>query len=241
MTTASKPPLKAPRIEWPTAAALTAVLAALVAVWVVASPEQRATMLTGVGAIGSVALAVMRAMLSAQDAAPPPVAPPLRSPNGLDKHDPLSRDSDRGALRVGALVLACLVCLPALGCGASALRTHATIATIAAGTLASTAPLVAPACDAALAGCDGAAACIDSTAERCRVAAVAAEGALVATRGYIDAIDIASLADEGLVLPALLSLASALAARWAEVVAALAGVGVMLPPLDIGALLGGAS
>jgi len=127
------------------------------------------------------------------------------------------------------------------GCGASALRTHATIATIAAGTLASTAPLVAPACDAALAGCDGGAACIDSTAERCRVAAVAAEGALVATRGYIDAIDVASLADEGLVLPALLSLASALAARWAEVVAALAGVGVTLPALDLGALLGGAS
>jgi hypothetical protein len=127
------------------------------------------------------------------------------------------------------------------GCGGSALRTHATIATIAAGTLASTAPLVAPACDAALSGCDGAAACIDSTAERCRVAAVAAEGALVATRGYIDAIDVASLADEGLVLPALLSLASALAARWAEVVAALAGVGVALPPLDLGALLGGAS
>lgn len=239
MTTASKPP-RAPRIEWPTAAALTAVLAALVAVWVVASPEQRATMLTGVGAIGSVGLAVMRAMLSAQNAAPPPVAPPPRSPNGIDKHDPLSRDSDRGALRVGAMLLA-LVCLPALGCGASALRTHATIATIAAGTLASTAPLVAPACDAALAGCDGAAACIDSTAERCRVAAVAAEGALVATRGYIDAIDVASLADEGLVLPALLSLASALAARWAEVVAALAGVGVTLPALDLGALLGGAS
>ncbi len=239
MTTAKKKkPPRAPRIEWPTAAALTAVLAALVAVWALASPEQRATMLTGVGAIGSVGLAVMRAMLSAQDAAPPPVAPP-RSPNGIDKHNPLSRDSDRGALRVGALVLACLVCLPALGCGASALRTHATIATIAAGTLASTAPLVAPACDAALAGCDGAAVCIDSTVERCRVATVAAEGALVATRGYIDAIDAASLADEGLVLPALLSLASALAARWAEVVAALAGVGVTLPALDLGALLGG--
>ena len=73
------------------------------------------------------------------------------------------------------------------------------------------------------------------------MAGAAAEGALLATRGYIDAIEVASLADEGLVLPALLALASALAARWAEVVAALAGVGVALPPLDLGALLGGAS
>ena len=238
MTTKKTP--RVPRIEWPTAAALTAFLAALVAVWVVASPEQRASMLTGVGAIGAVVLAAMRAMLSAQDSEPPAgLRPPTRSPNGVDDHEPLGRDDHRGRLRV-ALPLA-FVALLASGCGASALRTHATIATIAAGSLAATAPLVAPACDAALSGCDGQAACIDDTAERCRVAGAAAEGALLATRGYIDAIEVASLADEGLVLPALLALASALAARWAEVVAALAGVGVALPPLDLGALLGGAS
>lgn len=92
----TKPPV--PRIEWPTAIVLLGTLAALIAVWVVASPEQRDTMLTGVAALGSVVLAIMRAMLRAQEAEPPP---PLG--NGADHHEPLSRDSDddRGRFRVG--------------------------------------------------------------------------------------------------------------------------------------------
>jgi hypothetical protein len=87
----TKPPI--PRIEWPTALVLLGTLAALIAVWTLASPEQRDTMLTGVAALGSVVLAVMRAMLRAQEAEPPT---PLG--NGADRHDPLIRDDDRGDL-----------------------------------------------------------------------------------------------------------------------------------------------
>jgi len=90
-----KTPLQMPpRIEWPTALVLLGTLAALIAVWVIASPEQRDTMLTGVAALGSVVLAVMRAMLRAQETEPPPPA----LGNGADHHEPLSRDDDRGDL-----------------------------------------------------------------------------------------------------------------------------------------------
>jgi len=129
------------------------------------------------------------------------------------------------------------------GCGASALRTHATIATVASASLGAAAPLVAPSCDLALVQCAHAEPCVTETAERCRVAAAATEGLIASTALYIDAIDAAALADEGLVMPALLALAVALARGWAAAVAALAGVGVTLPALPpiVGSLVGGAS
>lgn len=140
--------------------------------------------------------------------------------------------------RVAVLIpIALLVALP--GCGASALRQHATIATVAAGTLAATAPLAAPACDAALASCEGRSQCIDETAERCRLAAAALEGAGAATRAYLDGLEVAVLADEGAVLPALLAALGALARAWGEAAATLAALGVELPALpSLGALLG---
>lgn len=144
--------------------------------------------------------------------------------------------------RARVLVPVLLVALATQACGASALRTHATIAVVASGTLASTAPLVAPACDAALAGCRGAAACVDDTAERCRVAAAATEGAIVGVRAYVDAVELAADADEGAVLPVLLGALAALVRAWAGLAAALEPVGVTLPTLPgVDALLGGAS
>lgn len=227
-TTAPRPP----HIEWPTAVVLLGVLASMTAVWALASPEQRADLLTGVGALGSVVLAIMRAMLTR------PPGPPPASANGLDTHSPLTDDRPSrlpGALRLAPLAL--LVILPA--CGASALRQHATIATVAAGTLAATAPLAAPACDAALTSCEGRSQCIDETAERCRLAAAALEGAGTATRAYLDGLGAAVLADEGAVLPALLAALGALARAWGEAAATLAALGVELPALpSLGALLG---
>ncbi len=144
---------------------------------------------------------------------------------------------------LGAL-LAVSLALGASGCGASALRTHATIATVASASLGAAAPLVAPSCDLALSSCAGAEQCIAETVDRCRIATAAAEGLIASTSLYIDAIDAAALADEGLVLPALLALAGALARGWAAAVAQLASVGVTLPGLPpiVGELLvGGAS
>lgn len=144
--------------------------------------------------------------------------------------------------RVLVPLLALGLALGSAGCGASALRTHATVAVVASGTLASTAPLVAPACDAALAGCMRDEACVADIAGRCRVAAAAAESAIVGVRAYVDAVELAADADEGAVLPVLLGALAALVRAWAGLAAALEPVGVTLPALPgVGALLGGAS
>lgn len=129
-----------------------------------------------------------------------------------------------------ALVL--LALLPFLGgCGASALRTHATIATVASVAVASAAPAVPAACDAALTSCDGAQPCVDETAERCRVAARATDGLVAAVRGYVDAVEVATYADEGQTLPALLAAWQGLVRLWPSVVAALGALGVTVPTL----------
>lgn len=124
-----------------------------------------------------------------------------------------------------------VACLGASGCGASALRTHATIATVASIAVGGAAPLVAPACEAAMSSCQREPACLTETAERCRVASRAMDGAVAGVRGYIDAVEVASLADEGAALPALLAGWQALARLWPTVVAALAAFGVALPAL----------
>jgi hypothetical protein len=236
MPTPPSLPPRWPHIEWPTAIVLCVVLGSMVAVWALADAGERADILGGIGAAGSVLLAAMRAMLSRQGPPPPGHA------NGLDREAPLE-DGRRSHLPTSLRVvaLAALVVLPA--CGASALRTHATVGTVASVTVASTAPLVPAACDVALAGCRGDSACIDARAEDCRVAAAAHDATRVAVRSYLDAIEIASLADEGLVLDALRAGLVALAARWTEAVAALARVGLELPALPalVQSLLGGAS
>jgi hypothetical protein len=148
-----------------------------------------------------------------------------------------------GVGAVGALLLAVLrpmlvppaalvlVAFLGSGCGASALRTHATIATVASIAIGGAAPLVAPTCDAALTACHGEAQCVSETAERCRVAGASVDGLALATRAYIDAIEVASMAEEGETLPALMTGLSRLVVRWGEVVALLGRFGVELPAL----------
>lgn len=137
----------------------------------------------------------------------------------------------RPMLRGPALAL--IVGLGASGCGASALRTHATIATVASVAVASAAPAVPVACEASLTACHGEAPCVTETAERCKVAASAADGLVAAVRGYVDAVEVASYADEGSVLPALLAAWSGLVRLWPTVVAVLAAIGVTVPALPV--------
>ncbi len=139
--------------------------------------------------------------------------------------------------------LALLVVVGASGCGASALRAHATIATVAAVTLGGAAPLVDPACDAALTACQREPTCLAETAGRCRAASAAVDGLALMTRGYLDAIEVASMADEGAAMPALMTGLSRLVVRWGEVAAYLLRFGVELPALPAlaSSLLGGAS
>ncbi len=147
----------------------------------------------------------------------------------------------RPMLRGPALAL--IVGLGASGCGASALSTHATIATVAAVTLGGAAPLVDPACDAALTACQREPTCLAETAGRCRAASAAVDGLALMTRGYLDAIEVASMADEGAAMPALMTGLSRLVVRWGEVAAYLLRFGVELPALPAlaSSLLGGAS
>lgn len=150
-----------------------------------------------------------------------------------------------GALRrARILVPLLLVALPlASGCGASALRTHATVGTVAAVAVASTAPLVAPACDVALTDCHGDAACVDRTGDACLAASRAHDAARAGVSAYLDAIEVAALADEGEVLPALATGLRGLASLWEAARVALAPLHVELPALPpvVLTLLGGAS
>lgn len=229
--TAHRPQI--PRIEWPTAAVLLGVLASMTAVWALASPEQRADLLTGVGALGSVVLAVMRAMLSLH--APPPPPPSAHgSANGLD-HDPL--DDDRPsrlppALRVAAAVLV-IAALP--GCGASALRTHARVAVVASSALAVSHATLVETCAALRDSCAGDAACIAPHRERCEDAAVAQDGARDAVAAYIGALEVAHLADgEADVLGALMLALDVARRAWEGAARALAALGIALPALPGG-------
>jgi hypothetical protein len=152
----------------------------------------------------------------------------------------VDNDLDR---RIVPVALVLVACLGASGCGASALRQHATIASVSSAALAAAAPLVPAACDAALTACHGSEGCVTPTADRCRIAAASVEVAVASVRGYADAIEVASLADEGEVMPALLSALGGVTRLWAELVAALASLDVELPALPAlaSALLGGAS
>lgn len=127
--------------------------------------------------------------------------------------------------------LLAIVVLACAGCGASALHTHATVAAIASATMATTAPLVVAGCQERLAACADAA-CVESAGGQCRGAAAAHETMTSVVRAYIDALRVAVMVDEeGEVLPALLAALRALVAGWADLRAAVAPVGVTLPPL----------
>jgi len=202
--------------SWPTVAVVVATLAAMVAFYALAKGEDRTESILLLGAIGTAIAGLMRPILSR-------------------RYEPL------------VLLLAVSLGLPALaGCGASALRTHATIGAVAQVTMSSTRELVPAGCDAALTACHGDAECIDRTAGDCRTAATAYDSALAGVRAYLDAVQVAAMGDEGLVLPALLVGLQSLAHLWESTRAALAGVGVSLPALPPIALellagVGGAS
>ncbi len=74
--------MKLPKIEWPTALVLVAVIAAIVAVWITA-PDHRGDILAALGTAGAVVLALMRA-LGGTPPPPPPAAPTSGGPSAPD-------------------------------------------------------------------------------------------------------------------------------------------------------------
>lgn len=239
------PPSRAPRIEWPTAIVLCAMLAALVAVWALASPEQRADMLTGVAAVGGVALALMRAMLRAQEQ--PPAPPP--SANGLDPHPPAELVDGpptrprRPTMMQRAAVAAGLAILS--GCGASALRVQAAAADTTGRILDATCQEAHAARTHELEELpptrEEAHAAIDATVERW-APVVASCNTLAEAHGAWADVIVRGAAGGELDLGLAVALALRIATAWPDLTALLARVHVALPPLpaELGALaLGG--
>lgn len=227
------PPIRAPRIEWPTAVVLCALFAALFGVWALSSPEQRATLLTGVASVGGVALSLMRALLSAQR---PPAPPPPPHANGLDR-DALD-DVDTTHLQRNIAPVVAVVLAGALsGCGPSALATHARVYAFAAVTLETAHASLVASCQAAHDACAGDTRCLSDAREACEVAAVAQDSTRDAVELYEGVIRAATVADGGDVMGSVMQALALAAQAWASLGARLAAVGVTLPALPA---LGGA-
>ena len=160
---------------------------------------------------------------------PPSDGPPPAPPSDQDGQPTRPRRASRlDALRV-AIGLGLGLLLP--GCGASALQTHATIAVSMEAGLGVSRGLIAPACDVALTACHGDQACIDGAAHDCRSAVAAWEVTHAAVIGYVEALQAASLADEGAVLDALAMVLATTARTWSSLTTTLATVGVTLPSI----------
>lgn len=104
--------------------------------------------------------------------------------------------------RAGAIALVSLALVLLAGCGASALRTHQTIATIARVSVVAAHPAIVSACETLMSRCTDDA-CLERVGHDCEAAAVARDTAHAAVRAYVDTIQIAAHADEGRVAPAL--------------------------------------
>ena len=126
-----------------------------------------------------------------------------------------------------------VLALALTGCGASALRTHSTIATVARVSVVTAGEAIARTCEVALSRCTDEA-CVERTSADCTVAGTAAEAAIDGVRAYVDVIEVAALADEGQVA-ASLDLAVQTMARLynalRDALASLPSLGVTLPPL----------
>lgn len=211
--------MKLPKIEWPTAAVLIALIAAIVAVWVT-GPEHRGDILAGLGVCGGAVLALMRALISTGVAPSEPAQTP-RPPRSSSRHT----IAPRVALVLGSVVV--------VGCAPSALRTHSTIATIARVSVVAAHPAIVSACEARMSEChdDG---CLEDVRHDCEAAAIARDTAHAAVRAYVDAIEVAAHADEGRVAEALDASLAGLARVYEEtrrVVLALTGYALPeLPP-----------
>lgn len=147
-------------------------------------------------------------------------------PRALDRRDRLPGDRRRGAaspVLVLALVVLALVIVVAGGtllggCGASAVRVHATSATIATASLSTARPVLLRAADAAIARCEAGpvselAACLDREEDLARRGGLAFDAARLAVAGYRETVDIAALADDEAAAAEALRRAKELAVR----------------------------
>jgi hypothetical protein len=103
--------------------------------------------------------------------------------------------------KAGAIALVSML-LALTGCGASALRTHQTIATIARVSVVAAHPAIDAACEVRMHQCTDAT-CLDGVRRDCETAIIARGVVHEAVESYVDTIKIAAHAEEGRVGPAL--------------------------------------
>jgi hypothetical protein len=232
--------------DWKTVAFTGVICTAIVLVFVFAGPDERLSLLTTLGIIGTAVAASMRAAFAAPAQTPKRIELPRKSDDDDDgdaggevlAEEPATKPLPRAPQRVTLSPRVALAMLPMLllACSPSALQSHATVAVVASVTMQTIAPVVTAGCAAVLDACHADDACLERAHRDCRTAGAAYESALATTRVYMDAVDVAASADESSVLPALTSLLSSLTLRWNEYRAAFAVVGVSLPPLPPAAL-----
>lgn len=119
----------------------------------------------------------------------------------------------------------------ASGCGASSLRTHATIGAIAASALATSEIAIVDTCRARRDACAGGLACVESVRASCVDAAAAQDATRDVVSVYLDAIEIAALADDGRVAEALAGALVAAQSAWAALGRTLGELGISLPSI----------
>ena len=225
-------------IRWPTVALVVGVCAAVVAIFAFAGPDERGQLLGILAMLGTAGAAVMRAAFGAE---PKPAPKRIEDDDGDDddpgaggevlaKEPPPTRpvrvSARRNTLLAVPVGLALLV-----GCSPSALRTHATIALVASHTLEVTRASALASCAALRDTCAADVACVESTRANCLAVADAQDATVAAVAVYVDAVELAALADEGRVMEALRFALEAAARAWVSLGERLAVVGISLPAL----------
>jgi hypothetical protein len=232
--------MKTLEIRWPTVALVAAVVAGIVAVFAFAGPDERSDLLGILAVLGTTAAAVMRAVFDVQT----PKPKRIELPRDEDEDDdpgaggevladgpptvPQRRSSARHTMLtvIGGLTLSTLS-----ACSPSALQTHATIALVASHTLEVTRASALATCAALRDTCAADAACIEHTRADCLAVADAQDAAVAAVTTYVDAVQLAALADEGRVMETLRFTLEAAERVWASLGERLAVVGIALPSL----------
>jgi hypothetical protein len=205
-------------IQWSTAAVLMTTIAAIAAV-LIAHPDRSAEIIAVLGAAGTLATAIMPALRRQRASAERRERATITPPADRAGHASIP------ALLVAAIVVlgaVAIVATCAAGCSPSAIRVHATTATIATTALAGARPVLLEAVDTAIARCDAApleerASCLDEAERTHRRAGVVFDSAVLATGAYRDGIETAALAGDDPAVDAALDRGlAAVRDRWGE-------------------------
>ena len=124
-----------------------------------------------------------------------------------------------------------LVILTGQGCATSALKTHATIALVASHTLEVTHDSALQTCTILRDSCGFDAACTNAMRADCFAVAEAQDAAVEAVSTYVEAVQIAALAEEGRAIPALALALETATRAWAALGERLRAIGVALPQI----------